>query len=118
MENINLEIYKFNGQIIGQTYYRELFLKVSDVVKEFSKYLTLDSKHKINLNGFIVKTSTDRMKNIINNIDNFRDDIVPLFFSVERNMKDMNYHLNLYGVNSNGEIVMLNQNDIKGKVFR
>lgn len=76
-----------------------------------------DSKYRINLNGYSIKTSTDRLKNMICNINNFTDGLTPLFFSIERNLKYKHFHLNLYGINENKDIVMITQDNIKRGVI-
>ena len=116
MKEFNLKEFNFNGKITGQIYDRFVLLDLDDVINILSTYLSEDRSHKISINGIIVKTSTNRLKRVVSNIRNFRDDIKPTFFSIERNMVDKNYHLNLYGMNEDGVIIMLNQNDIKGKV--
>lgn len=118
MKEILLEEFKFDGDIIGQKYERLFFISVNHTINFLTEYLNEDCKHKVLLNGIEIKTSTDRLKKVTLNINNFREDIKPLFFSVERIPKDKKFHLNLYGINENGVVLMLNQNDIKGKVIR
>lgn len=70
---------------------------------------------EVSLSGYKIKSRSKRLVNMSNNINNFKKGLTPKYFSLEKHKNDTEQkvpHLNLYGENIDGDVVMMTQDDI------
>jgi len=85
---------------------------IEDIVK------LIESNSKNYSHAFVnenrVKINSPRIKNMVCNIDNFKDDITPLYFSLETATKSSNatVHFNLYGNDVDNNVILITQAEI------
>ena len=100
----------------NKNYIREQQLDLTETL-DLLKSKNLEAEdYRVFINNNSVKVSSTRLKNMTCNINNLREGLIPLFFSMEQHKSALGFHLNLYGYNEICEVVMINQDDIIGRV--